>query len=87
MQKYSVDNYTSKKDTTKVEVLKDILKDGKDKMVSKEEYVLVRVETHLKNKLETNKPIHAQILIDLIDQWKFDYEMESEYRPEILIKK
>lgn len=53
-------------------------------MISKEEYVLNRVKSLLHHKAKNNKRIKPLSLISVIEQWEFDYEMEKEYRSEIL---
>ena len=53
-------------------------------MISKEKYVLAGIKVYVNHKFESNKPIQPSILKSLIDQWEFDYEMDKEYRPEVL---
>lgn len=55
-------------------------------MVSKEEYVLSRVKSVANRCAERNEKIKPLTLISLIEQWEFDYEIEKEYRPEVLKK-
>ncbi|WP_405101769.1 hypothetical protein [Oceanobacillus sp. FSL H7-0719] len=53
-------------------------------MITKEEYALPRVKNYLYRKAESNEIINVKVLINLIEQWEFDYEMEKEYRSEML---
>lgn len=53
-------------------------------MISKYEYVLVRVKNYTSRKVEENQKINAGVLQELIEQWEYDYDCEKEYRPEIL---
>jgi hypothetical protein len=55
-------------------------------MISKEEYVLVRVKRLVERYSETKEPLKTSVFKELIAQWEFDYEMEKEYRPEVLRK-
>lgn len=55
-------------------------------MVSKEEYVLSKIIKLTIHKAKENKRIKPLSLLSLIEQWEFDYDMEKEYRPEILDK-
>lgn len=55
-------------------------------MITKEEYVLRSIISLAKHYLKTNEEISPSILLELIKQWDFDYEMEKEYRPEVLEK-
>lgn len=50
-------------------------------MISKEDYVLQKVL------LTLNSNFDPKSLNSLIDQWAFDYDMDSEYRPEVLSQK
>ncbi|WP_226035693.1 hypothetical protein [Aquibacillus saliphilus] len=53
-------------------------------MPTQEKYVLQRVKIYCDwNKKKDNK-INPEVLIDLIDQWEFDYQMDKTYRPEVL---
>lgn len=52
------------------------------KMISKEKYLLNRVTALIKSK--KGAAIDSQVLKELMEQWAFDYEMEKEYRPEVL---
>jgi hypothetical protein len=53
-------------------------------MISKETYVLRKVKGIIDRYLNENDKISPSILKELIEQWSFDYEMEKEYRPEVL---
>lgn len=53
-------------------------------MISKEEYVLTSVKRILSQYDRLNTNLSSSDLLNLIDQWEFDYEMEKEYRPEVL---
>jgi hypothetical protein len=56
-------------------------------VISKEEYVLNKVKMIVDYYVKENKEINPFTLKELIEQWSFDYEMEKEYRPEVLKKK
>ena len=53
-------------------------------MIPKGEYVLSRVKALAVNKAKENERIKPLTLINLIEQWEFDYEMDKEYFPEQL---
>ena len=55
-------------------------------MISKDGYVLSRVKSMAKHAAKENERIKPLTLINLIEQWEFDYDIEKEYRPEILKK-
>ena len=59
-------------------------KKGVASVISKEEYVLNRVEAIVDYYVKENKEINPATLKELIEQWSFDYEMEKKYRPEVL---
>jgi hypothetical protein len=52
------------------------------KIISKEKYILNRVTALIKS--TKGEKIDKNVLNELIEQWSFDYEMEKEYRPEVL---
>lgn len=56
-------------------------------MITKEEYILNRTKFYVEKQLEQKKMINPEILNELMEQWNFDYEMELNYRPEILERK
>ncbi|WP_368900709.1 hypothetical protein [Oceanobacillus oncorhynchi] len=58
--------------------------DNKSEIISKSDCVLFHVKNYIAWKFEDNKSLHSKTLAELIKQWEFDYEMEKEYRPEIL---
>ena len=53
-------------------------------VISKEEYVLNRVEAIVDYYVKENREFNPSNLKELIKQWLFDYEMEKKYRPEVL---
>ena len=55
-------------------------------MMTKEEYVLKRVKNLVMYHLDKQEIIKPDIMHELMEQWAFDYDMEKEYRPEILKK-
>lgn len=55
-------------------------------MILKEEYVMGRVKSLVDRNAQTDTNIKSKLLLSLIEQWEFDYDMEKEYRPEILKK-
>lgn len=46
-------------------------------MLTKEEYVLARVKSMAIRKAKDNEKIKPLSLINLINQWEFDYEMDK----------
>lgn len=56
-------------------------------MISKDKYVLDRVKKIVHHCVKENKSINSLVIEELIDQWSFDYDMEKEYRPEVLKKR
>lgn len=54
-------------------------------MISKEEYVLNHVKKIVNHYITASDELSPSLLNGLIDQWEFEYEMEKEYRPEVLI--
>ncbi len=57
-----------------------------DSFLTKEEYVLNKVKLLNMGCLIKKDSIDPYMLHELIRQWEFDYKMEREYRPEVLIK-
>ncbi len=57
-----------------------------DSFLTKEEYVLNKVKLLNMEYLFKKDNIDPYMLYELIKQWEFDYKMEREYRPEVLIK-
>jgi hypothetical protein len=53
-------------------------------LISKEEYVRNRVKLATNLYKKNNKELTITQLNKLIKQWSFDYDIEKEYRPEIL---
>ena len=67
--------------------VRDELKEERSsEQVSKEAYVLKKVEYLIALKRVENKKIDPEVLDDLMKQWSFDYEMEKEYQPKVLMK-
>lgn len=56
------------------------------KLISKEEYILYKTRNMIEYYIEEEQLICPKMLNELIEQWCFDYEMDKEYRPEILKK-
>lgn len=54
------------------------------KLISKEEYILNELKCVADRYLKNNQNIDPLLLKELIEQWSFDYEIEKEYRPELL---
>lgn len=46
-------------------------------MITKEEYVLIRIKSMVTRKAEVNEKIKPLSLLNLIEQWAFDYEMDK----------
>lgn len=53
-------------------------------MLTKEKYVLNRVKGVLKNHVEKQRQYDIPLIISLIEQWEFDYDIEKAHRPETL---
>ncbi|MGD6876883.1 hypothetical protein [Bacillus infantis] len=51
---------------------------------TKEKYILKRIQNSLDYYITKEQTIEPDEMKKLIDQWAFDYEMEKEYRPEML---
>lgn len=52
-------------------------------MLTKEEYILSRIEALIKHYLKEGKNINHSSLLELITQWSFDYEMEKNAGKEV----
>ncbi|MCA1021566.1 hypothetical protein [Halobacillus litoralis] len=48
----------------------------------KQQYVLNKVKQYLDHKFLSSTDVSAEVLIHLIDQWQFDYEMDQLNNPE-----
>lgn len=53
-------------------------------LIRKEEYVLRYVKFYVNHKLSEGEMINPKIIKGLIEQHEFDYDMDLEYRPEVL---
>lgn len=53
-------------------------------MITKEQYILKRICRSLDCCTAKGMKVEPEQMKNLIDQWAFDYEMEKEYRPEVL---
>lgn len=53
-------------------------------IISKADYTLHHIKNHVAWKFENNKSLDPKTLAEPIKQWEFDYEMDKEYRQEIL---
>jgi hypothetical protein len=56
-------------------------------LISKEEYILNQIKLTINAYLNKDQMINPIALDSLIKQWSFDYDVEKEYRPEVLMKK
>ncbi|WP_226035698.1 hypothetical protein [Aquibacillus saliphilus] len=53
-------------------------------MITQEKYALQRVKVYCDWKAKNNEKIRPLALIELINQWEFDYQIEKDHRPEVL---
>lgn len=53
-------------------------------MISKEQYVLDRVKSYAQLCTMEKRKMRPATVTELIEQWSFEYEIEKQYRPEIL---